>query len=171
MNIKNLLCLVCAISLSGVAVTYAQTLPELAKAEKLRRAKLRASSGPAKTYTEGDRIGSTDETAFAESAPATEGAPATVPASGKKEKTPQELGAEQQKEWAGKVKEAQDNIKSLEEAITRNERGLASMYNITPARADLANQIEADKQKLVELRRSLVDLEDQRRRAGMPRAR
>ena len=55
--------------------------------------------------------------------------------------------------------------------IAKNERTIASLINITPARADLASKIEADKAKLVQLRQSLVTLEDERRRAGMPRLR
>ena len=43
------------------------------------------------------------------------------------------------------------------------------MYNITPARQDVVNNIEADKRKLADLQQSLVALEDERRRAGMPR--
>ncbi len=165
MKIKNLLCLVCAISLSGAALTQAQTLVQAAKAEKERRAKLRSNSAPAKLYTESERSGPGE--------PATGEKPtaAAAPTDAKKEKTPEELAAERQKEWADKVKVAQDNVKSLEETIARNERGLASTFNITPARADLANQIESDKQKLTELKQSLVDLEDERRRAGLPRVR
>ena len=48
---------------------------------------------------------------------------------------------------------------------------MGSLINITPQRADLANQIEADKKKLAELQQSLVSLEDERRRAGIPRPR
>jgi hypothetical protein len=172
MNIKNLLCVVCAISLSGAAVTEAQSLVEVARMEKARRAKLRSNAGPAKVYTESDRSGfAGDPAPISTDAAATDAGAAPPTAGAQKEKTPQELAAEQQKGWADKVKVAQDNIKSLEDAIARNERGLASMYNITPARADLANQIEADKQRLVELRQSLVDLEEERRRAGLPRVR
>ena len=48
---------------------------------------------------------------------------------------------------------------------------MGSLINITPQRHDLGLQIEADKKKLVELQKSLVTLEDDRRRAGMPRPR
>ena len=64
---------------------------------------------------------------------------------------------------------AQADIAELESTIARNERTLGSLINITPQRADLANQIEADKKKLTDLKASLVSLEDERRRAGMPR--
>ena len=45
------------------------------------------------------------------------------------------------------------------------------MYNITPARADLASRIEADKKKLAGLKQKLVEYEDERRKAGIPRPR
>ena len=170
MNIKSLLCLVSAVALASVGVAQAQSLPELAKLEKQRRAKLRAADGPAKVYTEGDRTG----TATASAAPAEGDAvavpvPPTTSPSGQKEKTPEELAAERQKAWADKVKAAQDQIVELEGVISKNERNLASLINITPARQDLANAIEADKKKLAALKQSLIDLEDERRRAGMPR--
>jgi len=122
-------------------------------------------------YTEGDRRGGdVSQTEVGGAPAATAGAPAGS-ASAKKEKTPEEIAAEKQGEWNEKVKKAQDEIKELEATIAKNERNLASFINITPARADLWNTIEADKKKLVDLQKSLVDLEDQRRRAGMPRPR
>lgn len=168
MNIKSLLCLVSAVALASVGVAQAQSLPELAKLEKERRARLRAASGPAKVYTEGDRTG-TASAAAATTEGAAPAEPATTSPAGKKEKTPEELAVERQKEWADKVKAAQDQITELEGVISKNERNLASLINITPARQDLANAIEADKKRLADLKKTLVDLEEERRRAGMPR--
>ncbi len=167
MNAKTLLCLVSALSLATVGVTQAQSLTELSKQEKQRRAKLRTSGAPARVYTENNR---TAEPATADAAAPTGTDPLVAAAAGApKEKTREELDAERQKEWADKVKKAQDEIASLEAAIARNERNLASLINITPARQDLANAVDADKKRLVDLRQSLVSLEDERRRAGMPR--
>lgn len=171
MNMKNLLVLVSAVALASSAAAQShQSLPELAKAEKARRAQLQKSGGPAKVYTEGDRSGAAPEgdTTTAATTGGTAAAPGGT-AGKKKEKTPEELAAEKQKEWDDKVKTAQDNIKNVQEAITRNERVLASMYNITPARQDVINNIEADKKKLADLQQTLVALEDERRRSGMPR--
>ncbi len=171
MNIKNLLVLVSAVALASSAAAQShQTLPELAKAEKARRAQLQKSGAPAKVYTEGDRSGAAAPEGDTTTAATATGTAAPAPGgSKKKEKTPEELAAEKQKEWDDKVKTAQDNIKNVQEAITRNERVLASMYNITPARQDVINNIEADKKKLADLQQTLVALEDERRRAGMPR--
>jgi septal ring factor EnvC (AmiA/AmiB activator) len=174
MNTKRLLCLASAFVFGAVTLGYAQSLPELAKLEKQRRAKMRAATGPSKLYTEGDKTGAaidpSAEATAAASGSATAGSP-TPAASGKKEKTAEELAAERQKEWADKVKAAQDEIRVVEDAIAKNERSLASMYNITPARQDMINAIEADKKRVAALKQSLVDLEEQRRRAGMPRPR
>ena len=135
--------------------------------EKQRRAKLRATSAPGKVYTDGDRSGN------AAPAPAdgtaTPDAASAATSKKTKEKTSDELGAEKQKEWADRLKKAQDEITSLQAVIAKNERSLNSTFNITPARADLATQVEADKKKLTELQQSLVNLEDERRRAGLPR--
>jgi len=169
MNIKKLLYLVPAIALAASAA-QAQSLTDLAKAEKSRRAKLQKSGGATKVYTEADRGGEASQPEV--TAPATGGtAVAASSTSGKKEKTPEELAADKQKEWNEKVKQAQDQIKELEATISRNERVMGSLINITPQRADLANQIESDKKKLVDLQQQLVNLEDERRRAGMPRSR
>jgi hypothetical protein len=174
MNIKNLLCVVSAMALFGAVTAQAQGLTDLAKAEKKRRAQVQKSGGAAKVYTESDRSSSSDAVSVANAettgTAAAPGAPGAVPApGGKKEKTPEEIAAEKQKEWNDKVTAAQNQITELEGQITTKERNLASLINITPARVDLANSIEADKKKLADLRQSLVTLEDERRRAGMPR--
>lgn len=173
MNIKNLLCLVSAMALgvTAAAQTTQPSLPELARAEKQRRARLQKAGGAAKVYTEGDRTGTSPDAATADAAPAASGAAPAATGSKKKEKTPEEMAAERQKEWSEKVKGVEDQIKELENTIARNERVLGSLINITPQRADLANSVESDKKKLADLKASLVALEDERRRAGMPRPR
>ena len=173
MNIKKLLCLVSAVALASTvaAQTQQQSLTQLAKAEKQRRARVQKAGGAAKVYTEGDRSGSSETTTTdAAAAPSSDAAPA-APGSTKKEKTPEEVAAERAKEWSDKVKVAQDQIKELEATISRNERTLGSLINITPQRADLANSVEADKKKLADLKASLLTLEEERRRAGIPRPR
>ena len=173
MNIRNLLCVLSALALATTAAAQVTqpSLTDLAKAEKARRAKLQKAGGAARVYTEGERnSAATTEPAAAEAAPAGAAAPASA-GSKKKEKTPEELAADRQKEWNDKVAKAQADIAELESTIARNERTLGSLINITPQRADLANQIEADKKKLTDLKASLVSLEDERRRAGMPRPR
>jgi hypothetical protein len=169
MNIKKLLCLVSVAALATSVTANAQSLTELAKQEKQRRAKSRT---PAKLYTDGDKTGNATATGAEPAAgtdPAAAAAPAKADGSKKKEKTPEEMAAEKQKEWGEKVQKAQDEIKNLEDVIARNERSLASMFNITPARADMVNAIEADKKKVADLRQSLASLEEERRRAGMSR--
>ncbi len=172
MNMKTLMVVVSTLALAASAAAQTQpSLPELARAEKARRAQLRKEGGPAKMYTEGDRRGGdVSQTEVGGAPAATAGAP-TGSASAKKEKTPEEIAGEKQAEWNEKVKKAQDEIKELEATIARNERVMGSLINITPQRHDLGLQIEADKKKLVELQTSLVNLEDERRRAGMPRPR
>jgi hypothetical protein len=178
MNVKKLLCLVSAVALVSTATASAQSLTDLAKQEKARRAKAKTTgTTPAKLYTDstGGAIGAANPATGAATDPAqgaTGAATTTAPATGdKKAKTPQELAAEAQAAWAEKVKKAQDEINSLESAISQNERSLASMYNITPARADMVSRIEADKKKVADLKQQLAQFEEERRRAGMPRPR
>jgi len=171
MNVKNLLVLVSAVALATSSAAQAQTsLTDLAKAEKARRASMQKTGGAAKVYTESDRSGTvTAVESDGTTAAATPGAPVVAAGTKKKEKTPEDLAADKQKEWDEKLKQTQAEIKDLEGVIARNERVLASMYNITPARQDVVNSIEADKKKIADLQQSLVALEDERRRAGMPR--
>ena len=170
MNVKNLLCAFAVAGFIAPAIAHSQSLTELAKQEKQRRAKIRSSGREAKVYTDSDKTGMAN--AGDPSAAGTD-ASAAAPPSGakKKEKTQEELSAEKQKEWSERVQKAQDEIKSLDAAIARNERGLASMYNVTPARADLAASIDSDKKKVAALRQTLASLEDERRRSGMARPR
>lgn len=171
MNMKKLLCAVSVLAVAAAGAAQTQSLPELARQEKQRRAKLRASGAPTRVYTESDRSTAPmpePEATDPAAAPPVDPLAIAVPG-GKKEKTREEVAAEAQKAWAEKVKAAQDEITALEAAISKNERNLASLINITPARQDLANAIEADKKRLAELKQSLVNLEEERRRAGMPR--
>jgi len=176
MNVKKLLCLVSAVAFVS-ATASAQSLTDLAKQEKSRRAKAKSTgTAPAKLYTDsnGGAIGAADPATAADPAQGATGGAATTAATAtgdKKAKTPQELAAEAQAAWAEKVKKAQDEITALEGAISQNERSLASMYNITPARADMVSRIEADKKKVADLKQTLAGLEEERRRAGMPRPR
>ena len=168
MNMKKLLCAVSILAVATAGAAQTQSLTDLAKQEKQRRAKLRA---PSRVYTEADRsTAPVPEPEVTDPAAAPPADPLAIAApGGKKEKTREELAAEAQKAWAEKVKAAQDEITALEGAISKNERNLASLINITPARQDLANAIEADKKRLAALKQSLVNLEEERRRAGMPR--
>ena len=168
MNTKNLLCLVSTFALAAGTMAQAQSLPEVAKAEKARREKIRATGGASKLYTEGDRTGTAAEAGT--ETPQGDGAIAAGAASSAPKKK-EEPAADPQKVWSDKVKAAQDEIKALQEEIGRNERVLASMINITPARADLATRLEADKKKLANLNQKLADLEEERRRAGLARPR
>ncbi len=171
MKIKNLLCLVAAVGFIAPALSHGQSLTEVAKREKLRRAKIRAGAGTSKLYTDGDRAGTAGDSSEAAAAPDGTTPVAVAGGAKKKEKSQDEMAAEKQKEWSEKVQKAQDEIKNLEAAIARNERALASMYNITPARADMINSIDSDKKKVGGLKQALANLEDERRRSGMARPR
>lgn len=154
--------------LSLVTPASAQTLAEMAKKERERRAQMKNKGKASKTYADGGNTGgATSSTAAAPGSASADGGASKAPA--KKEKTADEIRADQEKEWGDKVKAAQDEIRALEGVIERNERSLASMVNITPARADMANAIEADKKKLADLKAKLDSLEDERRRAGYTR--
>jgi hypothetical protein len=169
MNVRHTLL---GLALVGFAApSPAQSLVEVAQKEKERRAQAKKTGKAAKVYTDGDTSGNAGTTTPPEGGPAGPTAPAPAAAAGvkAKEKTADEVRADDQKEWADRVKAAQDEIKTLEEAVVANERSLASMINITPARADMATRVETDKKKLADLKAKLEQLEDERRRKGFRR--
>lgn len=170
MKTRFVLSLAIVTAFASASAAQSQSLAEIAKAEKARRAKVRATAGEVKTYSDGGKVPSEPPAADEATAAATPAATSAADA-GKKEKSPEELAAERQKEWTEKVAQAQDQIKELETQIATDERHMGSMINITPARADLANRIDANKKKVAELKKSLVDLEEERRKAGIPRPR
>jgi hypothetical protein len=174
MNVKKLLTLGAALAFVTVATSDAQSLSDLAKQEKQRRAKAKTTGGtPAKVYTDdGGTVTTTSTTtttaAGAASTTAADPAPA---AGGKKEKTREEQAAEAQAAWTKQLTETNAEIAELEKVIANNQANLDSMINVTPARANLASRVDADRAKVAQLRQKLLDLEEQRRRAGMPRVR
>ncbi|MEO8501104.1 MAG: hypothetical protein ABI565_09325, partial [Vicinamibacteria bacterium] len=131
MNIKNLLCLVSAVALcaSAAAQTQHMSLPELAKAEKARRAKLQKASGPARVYTEGERSDTSSDATTTESSAPSRGAAPAATGSKKKEKTSDELAADKQKEWAEKVTETIERNRIRRNQISYPNVGLPEEIN------------------------------------------
>lgn len=169
MLIRNLVLGVAIAGLVAPAVpAQAQSLVELAKQEKARRAALKAKGKTGKSYTEGDTSGNAGTASAAASTGAGE-TPAAAGAPGEAPKTPEQERADAQKALGEEVKAAQDEMKALQDVISSNERTLASMVNMTPARADIAAKLDADKKKVADLQAKLEQLEEKRRRAGLAR--
>jgi DNA repair exonuclease SbcCD ATPase subunit len=154
----------------------AQGLADAAAKEKERR---RASQAKAKVYTESDlgRGGSASSVpdsdaaapapgAAAKDAPAKDAATPTGQ-SAKKEKTPDELRAEQEKAWREKLQQANDNVGKLGarvEALQRAVNDISSLYG--SSRTAQLNELEQTQKQLADAKQALADLEDEGRRSG-----
>jgi hypothetical protein len=167
MLIRNLVLGIAVVGL--VAPAQAQSLVDLAKQEKARRAALKAKGKTGKSYTEGDTSGNAGNPVADATVPgAAAGGGGSTPA-GEAPKTPDQVRADQQKEWADRLKAAQDEIKAAEEVLAQNERSLASITQMTPARADLASRVDSDRKKVADLKAKIDQLEEERRRSGFKR--
>jgi hypothetical protein len=153
-----------------------QSLAEAAAKEKERR---KAAQAKAKVYTEGDLgKGGSSGTFSAPSGPdSTSAAPASdtspkeggaASPAGKKEKTPEELKAEQQKTWRDKLQKANDDITRISARIDTLQRAASDLsQNIYSAsRTSQLNELEQAKKQLAETQQALTDLEDEGRRNG-----
>lgn len=174
-----------AVLVSG-SMLCAQSLGELAAKEQERRQKERAKrGGSAKVITEDDlrgggrgtlsNPGATSGEAPAE-APAAEAA-TTQPAEGEaagaeakpaapKEKTEDEIRAEQQNDWRQRVQQARDQVAQLTDRVNRLQQTLndvsSPLYGST--RTTMLNQWETAKKDLAAAQQRVADLEEEGRR-------
>lgn len=176
----------------SASVAGAQSLGELAAKEKERREKERQKrGGPSKVVTEDDLRGGgrgTMSNPGATAAPveATEGAekpaegtapgdgtapadpskPAEAKPAAPKEKTEDEIQAEQQNDWRGRLQAAQAQVTELTERVNRLQTNLndvsGPLYDAT--RKAMMEQWETAKRDLAAAQQSVIDLEEEGRR-------
>jgi hypothetical protein len=168
-----------ALALAGVAaVVSAQSLGELAAKEQARREKERQKNGGAsKVITDADLRGSgrgTLSNAGSTEAPAADASPSPAPSDGArpaaatapKEKTPDELRAEQETAWRQNVQQAQAEVTRLTAQLDRLQQSLNDVTTLTygSGRAALMAQFETTRTDLAAARQKVVDLEEEGRR-------
>lgn len=153
-----------------------QSLAEAAAKEKERR---KAAQAKAKVYNEGD-LGKGGKGTF--SAPSGPDSTAAAPASdaspkdaasapgpaAKKEKSPDEVKAEQEKAWRDKVQKANDDITRISARIDVLQRAASDLsQNIySSSRTSQLNELEQAKKQFAETQQTLADLQDEGRRNG-----
>jgi hypothetical protein len=162
----------------SAAVAGAQSLGELAAKEKERQEKERQKRGGAsKVITESDlggrsggtfsNAGSTAATATpaASPSPAAAGAEAAKPAEAR-EKTPDEIRAEQENAWRQRLTQARTEVTQLNERLGRLQQSLndltANLY--TSSRTTVLQQFETTKTELAAAQQKVTDLEEEGRR-------
>jgi hypothetical protein len=162
---------------ASAAVAGAQSLGELAAKEKERQEKERQKRGGAsKVITENDlggRKGGTLSNAGAtagEAAPAASPSPAAAGAGAKpaeaKEKTADEIRAEQENDWRQRMGRARDEVTQLTDKANRIQQTLndltANLYS--SSRTAVLQQLETTKTELAAARQKVADLEEEGRR-------
>jgi hypothetical protein len=163
---------------ASAALAGAQSLGELAAKEKERQEKERQKRGGAsKVITENDlggRKGGTLSNAGAtagESAPAASPSPAAAGGAGvkpaeAKEKTPDEIRAEQENDWRQRTSRARDEVTQLTDKVNRIQQTLndltANLYS--SSRTAVIQQFDATKAELAAAQQKVADLEEEGRR-------
>lgn len=171
-DVRPVLAALAAVLCAG-ALAGAQSLGEVAAKEKERREKERQKHGTAKVLTEDDlrgggkgtfsNAGSTaaSDGEAAKEAPAAEGA---KPAA--KEKSDDEVKAEQQAAWHKRLDDANAQVTALTARVTELQTALndvsGDLYNA--GRTNTMNELAKARAELAAAQQSLSDLEEEGRR-------
>ncbi len=159
-----------------------QDLGAAAAREKERR---KAAAGKAKSYTEADlgkpggsgNYNAPSGSGEAAAAPAAAGAaagpgagdaPAAAAPGGAKQKTPEEMRAEQEKAWRDRLQKANEGVATTQQRVDTLQRALndlsQNLYGAT--RTQQLQQMEQAQNQLVQLRQQVADLQEEGRRNG-----
>ena len=172
MRVLHAATLVAAVAFLTGPVASAQSLGEAAAKEKAKR---KGKPEPAKVFTDDDlrNAGGVASSPGAVDAPATADGQAK-PAEGakageaKKEKTPDEIQAEQQAAWRKKVDHAQSEVTRIQGIVNDMQRDLNDTSGgvYTPRRAGLQSKLDEAQKNLAIAQQMLADAQDEGRRNG-----
>jgi hypothetical protein len=151
-------------------IAPAQSLGDVANADKERRKKQK----PAKVYTEEDLRNAKGKSANVLGGETASDAPAaTAPAAAgtdaaKKEKTPDEIRADDQKAWREKITKAREEVTRLQREVDQLTAVLSDPNSpqYGAQRGQATQRLETAKANLATAQASLSGLEDQARRSG-----
>ena len=174
MRVLHAATLVAAALLAG-SVVSGQSLGEAAAREREKR---KGKPTPGKVFTESDLrsaggVVSAPAAGDAGAAPAAEGLPkgADAGAAGgagaaAKEKTPEELRAEQEQEWRQRVEAANKDVAAYRERIDQIQLDLNDISGglYSPRRAGLQTRLEEAQKSLASAEQKLADLQEEGRR-------
>jgi DNA repair exonuclease SbcCD ATPase subunit len=162
---------------AGAAVAGAQSLGELAAKEQERREKERQKRGGASRVITEDQLrgagrgtfSNPGSTAVAPSpdpsaSPTAQGGEGVKPAA--KEKTPDEVRAEQENAWRQRLEAARTEVTQLSERLGRLQQSLNDLSGpiYGSSRATLLSQFETAKADLAAANQKVADLEEEGRR-------
>jgi len=159
----------------GAARLPAQSLGDLANREKEKR-----KAKPAKVYTEDDlqRAGgparnaspATQDDSAAKAGATTKDTKEAPPAGTvkEKEKTPEEIRADEEKAWRDRRDKATAEVARLSAEVSRLQDGVSdpTLGQYGPRRASALEEVDKAKQELAKAQQAVTDLEEERRRSG-----
>ena len=170
MRVLHAATLVAAAAILTGPVASAQSLGEAAARE---RAKKKGKTEPAKVFTDDDlrSAGGIANVPAAVDAPADgQAKPAEGAKAGQatKEKTPDEIQAEQQAAWRKKVDHAQSEVTRIRQIVSDMQRDLNDTSGgvYTPRRANLQTRLDEAQKNLATAEQMLADAQDEGRRNG-----
>jgi hypothetical protein len=162
-----------AVMLCAGAVASAQSLGEVAAREKERREKERQKHGTAKVITEDDLRGggkgtfsNPGSTGGTEAEPAKD-APAADGKTPPKEKTEDELKAEQQAAWRKRLDDANTQVGTLTARVSELQAAVNDLSGnlYSAGRTNALNDLEKAKGELATAQQAVADLEEEGRRS------
>ena len=174
MRVLHAATLVAAAAILTGPVASAQSLGEAAAREKAKR---KGKPEPSKVFTDDDlrSAGGVANVPAAVDAPASADGQAK-PAEGEKagqakkekEKSPDELQAEQQAAWRKKVDHAQSEVNRIRQIVSDMQRDLNDTSGgvYTPRRANLQTRLDEAQKNLATAEQMLADAQDEGRRNG-----
>ncbi len=173
MRVLHAATLVAAAAILTGPVASAQSLGEAAAREKAKR---KGKTEPAKVFTDDDlrSAGGVANVPAAVDAPASADGQAKAEgekagqAKKEKEKTPDELQAEQQAAWRKKVDHIQSEVNRIRGMVTAMQRDLNDTSGgvYTPRRASLQTGLDEAQKNLAAAEQMLADLQEEGRRNG-----
>ncbi len=173
MRVLHAATLVAAAAILTGPVASAQSLGEAAAREKAKR---KGKTEPAKVFTDDDlrSAGGVANVPAAVDAPASADGQAKAEgekagqAKKEKEKTPDELQAEQQAAWRKKVDHIQSEVNRIRQMVTAIQADLNDTSGgvYTPRRATLQTRLEEAQKNLAAGEQMLADLQEEGRRNG-----
>ena len=173
MRVLHAATLVAAAAILTGPVASAQSLGEAAAREKAKR---KGKTEPGKVFTDDDlrSAGGVANVPAAVDAPASADGQAkaegekTGQAKKEKEKTPDELQAEQQAAWRKKLDHIQSEVNRIRQMVTAIQADLNDTSGgvYTPRRATLQTRLEEAQKNLTAGEQTLADLQEEGRRNG-----
>ena len=162
---------VCVVALAA-ALAWPQSLAEIAAREKERQERVKKKAGGAAHVITEDDLRGRGAGTYSQPGAGSSATPAASPSPGaspgaQKQKTDDEIRAEQEKAWRERLQQAQDDVARLSAGIDGLQRDLGdpSMATYGPGRAKTISRLEEAQKQLAAAKQKVDDLQEEGRRS------